>query len=466
MAGSTATGTGDGPDGGDDRAALRRSRLLLLGVVLMVYVLSPNVTTTDSYMAVPAAVSLVHSGDLDVNEFTSPALRSRYGVLVVHGRHIDRYPWAGALLFVPGVLAVDGLHALGIGPGSVALVEGNDMGPLQLATASVVTALAVLVVSVLAYGRLSGSARFRRRAALLVGLVFALGTSAWSTASRSLWQHGPSMLALGVALLLATWLEAGKRPRAVAVGLGATVAAAYALRPTNAIAMVAFTILVGLRHRRWAGFYLGGLAAGLGLFAAVNLAVYGRALPEYYSAGRISIHPAFAEALAANLVSPARGLLLFSPIALLSVAGVVVAMRRRTLGPLDVLSAGMVVAHLLVVSAQNEGWWAGHAFGPRFLCDVLPLLAYLSLPAVEVLLQPSEPSGRSLRFRVAGAAVTLAVVVSVLINGQGAVFRAATCWNVDPLNIDLDPSRVWDLERPQVVAGFLQRCPPGALATQ
>src|SRR5207247_9569316 len=33
-------------------------------------------------------------------------------------------------------------------------------------------------------------------------LVFAFGTSAWSTASRSLWQHGPSMLILAAALLV------------------------------------------------------------------------------------------------------------------------------------------------------------------------------------------------------------------------------------------------------------------------
>ena len=60
--------------------------------------------------------------------------------------------------------------------------------------------------------------------AMLVALAFAFGTSAWSTASRSLWQHGPSMLLLGLALLaqLRRWPAAAKtrtgeytsRPRA------------------------------------------------------------------------------------------------------------------------------------------------------------------------------------------------------------------------------------------------------------
>ncbi|MDQ4070285.1 MAG: hypothetical protein M3203_12575 [Actinomycetota bacterium] len=442
-----------------ERVALRRSRLLLVVVVLGVYLLSPNVTTTDSYLAMPAAVSLVHSGDLDLDEFSSPAVRRHYAFVPVDGRHMDRYPWAMALLFVPGVLAVDGLRHLGIGPGAVALVENNDMGVLQLVTASLVTALTVLVVAVLAHERLRGPARFRRRSAFLVGLVFGLGTAAWSTASRSLWQHGPSMLALAVALLLATRLESGARHRATAAWLGATLAAAYAVRPTNAIAIVAFTVFVGLRHRRRAAVYLGGLGAGLAVFVAVNVAAYGSILPEYFSTRRVALHPDYAQALAANLFSPARGLLVFSPVALLAVAGLVVAVRRRTVGPLDVVAAGISVSHLLIVSAQNEGWWAGHAFGARFLSDVLPLLAYLSLPAVGALLQPRPAPAPSLGRRLAAAAVWLAVVASVVINGQGAIFRASTCWNIDPVDIDDDPSRVWDLDRPQVLAGFLQGCP-------
>jgi hypothetical protein len=45
--------------------------------------------------------------------------------------------------------------------------------------------------------------RQRRRWAFAVAMVFAFGTAAWSTASRGLWQHGPSMLCLAVAAYLA-----------------------------------------------------------------------------------------------------------------------------------------------------------------------------------------------------------------------------------------------------------------------
>jgi hypothetical protein len=309
-------------------------------------------------------------------------------------------------------------------------------------------------VAAVAYEHLAGSARTRRRTSFAVAVVFALGTAAWSTTSRALWQHGPSMLAIAVALLAASRLQRGHRPAAMATTLGAAVGAAYALRPTNALAVAGFGLLVVSRHRDRVVPFLGGLLAVLLAFVAVNVASFGRVLPPYFAAGRISLHPDYLMALAANLVSPARGLLLFSPVVALSIAGFVLQMRRRALQPLEVVAAGCVVAQLLVVSAQNEGWWAGHAFGPRFMSDVLPLLAYLALPAVSALIGAvgvADPSGLA---RAAACAVGVVTLVSIAVNAEGAFLRASTCWNVTPVNIDRRPSRVWDLGNPQITAGY------------
>ncbi|MDQ6799065.1 MAG: hypothetical protein M3011_13795 [Actinomycetota bacterium] len=432
---------------------LSRSRLLLVAIVLALYLSSPNVTNTDAYLAVPTAVSIVHSADLDLDEFSSSVVRNHYGFSEVDGRHYDRFPWAEAVLFVPGVLILDGLAHLGVGNGAAEMVETNSMGPLQLATASLVAALAALVVAALAYDRLRVPLRARRRAAFAVALIFALGTAAWSTASRSLWQHGPSMLALGLALLAATRLEDSFRPRVMAVVLGASLGAAYALRPTNAIAIIAFTVFVGLRHRQHAIGYLCGLGAVLGVFVAVNVGTYGRVLPRYYSGSRVSVHAADLEALAANLVSPARGILVFSPIVVLSGAGVVITMRRRSLHPLDAVAAVCVVAQVMVVSAQNEGWWAGHAFGPRFLRDVLPLLAYLSSGRTGAARRDERPEGGPISQGRTGCGGDRG-------DGErrrqrrGCIPAGVHMLDVDPVDVDLDPSRVWDLRHPQVLAGI------------
>ena len=439
---------------GHSARAARRSRFWLFGIVLACYLSAPNVTNTDAYLAVPTAVSIVHSADLDLEEFESPVLKAHHGYVEFDGRHYDYFPWPGALLFVPAVVVVDALGLVGVGAGAETLVEANRMGPLQLVTASVVTALAAVVVAAVGYERLRGSPRFRRRVSAGVALVFALGTAAWSTTSRSLWQHGPSMLALALALLAAQRLESGPRSRSMAAALGAAVAGAYVLRPTNAIAVVAFGVLVVVRHRRSVGYFILGLLSVLGVFAAVNLAAYHRPLPPYFSASRISLHGDYLEALAANLVSPARGILVFSPVVVLSVVGIALQIRRGMLRPLEVVAAACVLVQLLVVSAQNEGWWAGHAFGPRFMSDVLPFLAYLAIPAVEELLAALRASPAAAAVRVAAGATVLTVALSVVINAQGAYLRSSTCWNARPVNVDFHPDRVWDLDHPQVLAGY------------
>lgn len=438
---------------GQELGRLRRSRLAMLAVVLTCYLSAPNVTNTDAYLSLPTAVSIVHSQDLDLDEFRSPQITDHYGYIALHGRHYDNFPWAVALLFVPAVLVVDVLGHLGIGGGATAMVESNSMGPVQLVTAALVSALAALVVSVVAYERLAGSQQARRRASLGVGIVFALGTAAWSTTSRALWQHGPSMLAVALALLVASRLSRRHRPL-TAAALGAAAAAGYALRPTNAIMVAAATVMVVLRHRRLFPAYLGGLAAVLGPFALVNVVSYGRILPPYFSAGRISLHPDYLTAFAANLFSPARGLVLFCPAVALTVAGVVLQLRRRHLQPVELWATVCVVAHLAVVSAQNEGWWAGHAFGPRFMSDVLPLLAYLALPALDELLAAFRVAQPSTLARAGAVATAATVVWGIAVNAEGAVLRASTCWNVAPVNVDRQPDRVWDMHDPQFLAGY------------
>ena len=419
----------------------------------------PNVTNGDSYLSFPTAVSILHDADLDVDEFRSPEVRDHYGVIRLGTAHYDRYPWPVALLLLPAVVAVDGAHQLGIGAGATGLVESDQMGLVQLVTASAVTALAVVVVYRLVLARVEDRCRARRRIAVAIALGFAFATPAWSTASRALWQHGPSMLFLALALLVAVVIEDRGPSRSEAAPtamrlFGAALAAAYVVRPSNAVAVVVFSLWVLVRYRRHVGPFVVGATAVAVPWLIVNMVSYGVLIPPYHSAGRIGLHADYAEAVAANLVSPARGVLVFSPIVLLSVAGVLVRRHRRELSGLDVAAAATVVLYLLVVSGQNEGWWAGHAFGPRFLTDTLPLLALLAIPAVAALWK-AMAGDRPSRPAQAGALVcALALVWSVVVHAQGPYLRAVNCWNVEPTNVDDDPRRVWSLRGPQFLSGY------------
>src|SRR5262249_27765673 len=164
--------------------------------------------------------------------------------------------------------------------------------------------------------------------ALLVALIFAYATSAWSTASRSLWQHGASMLALALAL---RWQAAGRRS-----GLaGASLAGAYAIRPSNAIPLAAGPVWARFDPRARLGAFLLGAGGVAMVFAAASRLIYGAWLPPYYQPAFFGTNQFFAEALAGQLVSPARGLFVYSPVLLASIAGAAIKLRQRRFGALD-----------------------------------------------------------------------------------------------------------------------------------
>jgi hypothetical protein len=436
-------------------------------VALAVYGVSPNVTNYDSYLAFPTAVSILHSGDLSLDEFDAPAITRHYGAIEREGHTYDFYPWPVALVFVPVASVVDIAGVAGVGDGSTALVESDAMGAVSLAAASAVTAAAAALVAFVAVRRSRVPVRHRNTVGLAVGLVFAFGTASWSTASRSLWQHGPSMALLAGALAVAVGiLRSADSPAAgmdrAFVALGALAGAAYAVRPTNAVVVAAFGIWCGLRGLRPLIAYVAGGVLVAVPWMFVNHATFGDVLPPYHAGGRVAFHADYGEALMANLLSPSRGLFVFAPVAIVALAGVVVAWRSRTLDSLHVLSLAVFVGYLLVVSAGREAWWAGHSIGPRFLTDPLPMLALLSVPVADRIAAGREaPEPTAPRWTIAVAGVAVAVAVSVAVNGGAAVMRSTNCWNTVPRDVNDDPGRVWSLERPQVLAGYMSALDDG-----
>ena len=70
-----------------------------------------------------------------------------------------------------------------------------------------------------------------------------------------------------------------------------------------------------------------------------------------------------------NFFSPSRGLFVFTPVFLVSLAGMVLAWRRRWCFPLSPYLAAIVVLHALVVMTI----WPGHCYGPRYFADITHL---------------------------------------------------------------------------------------------
>jgi hypothetical protein len=434
-----------------------------LFVAVWLCYLPGNMGCADSMWAIPTAVSLIEHGDRDLDEYLPVLEQRRFAFTeLVGGHRYTMYPVGASLVAMPAVVVLQPIAAAivrdapavwerilthererGCQPGkSAPLVEASSTTEHVIASA-IVAATAVIVFMI-------GSRELPSGAAAAMALVFAFATPAWSSASRLLWQHGPSMLLLSVAL----WLQVGGA-RLFWVGL--VLGLAYIVRPTNLIPLAVTAAWAVLTRPREVPAFFGGALAPLALFAWSNQIVYHAWLPPYFKPGFFKPNAYKAEALAGLLVSPNRGLLVFSPILALAAAGFAVKVYSRRATALHWSLAAIVLAHWVVLATTNAGWWGGASYGPRLFSDVIPYLVYLTLPFVAWLM-----SARGAWRAAVAAAVAPLVVISVAMHAQGALNPSAMAWNNLPVRIDFDPIRVWDWRRPQFLAGitFLPAPPP------
>lgn len=276
--------------------------------------------------------------------------------------------------------------------------------------------------------------------ALLLTGVFAFATNAWSCGTAGLLQHGPSMLCLTAGLLLFTRGYGGLA--------GFPLALSYLMRPTNQVVLLVFGLLLLIQNRKQA--YIYALCAALVIvpWLLYNLHFLHRLLPWYYSSYRG--HPSFVntpEALPGLLISPNRGLFVFSPILLLAPIGAWMRWREKQWRPLD---TAMMLSCIGVwaASATFIYWWAGFSFGPRILTDIGPFLVMGSVYPIQRLCRARWSYKAPL-----GVLVVAALAFSGFVQYRGAVdFAGSSQWNVsfrDNVNrqeawVDKNSKRVWD----------------------
>lgn len=294
---------------------------------------------------------------------------------------------------------------------------------------------------------------------IVVALGGALGTQVYSTASRALWSETWGILLLGVVIFLLVRSEIGKR-RFNPVLLASLLSWMYFVRPTFSVHIFAITVYLFIYHRRsMLSFAITG-AAWLAMFVLYSWSHFGQLLPNYYRANRLQFGT-FWEALAGNLISPSRGLLIYVP-SLFFVAFLLARYRSFLVHQRLVwLSLAIIAGHLVIISSFSH-WWGGHSFGPRFTTGLVPWFVLLCILGVHAMLKWREErvEALSLGWGVQLACGALLLLMSAFINTRGAASHATWLWNMRPLEIDQHPERLWDWSQPQFLAGILPTAQP------
>jgi hypothetical protein len=449
---SASASSSAGATSGTPSARLTAGVFVLAAVV---YIASPVHVQADSLWSIPTAISILREGNTNLDEYRETYERTPHGTIQV-GPHV--YPWyplAVSLVALPFVALMEGGARLGRllfaePPRWLLLWDAHfsaegDISVYYYARterfiASLCTALAVALFFRAARRRLE------LVPALLLTGVLAFGTGLWSTASRVLWQHGPSAAVLAWVVFLLTRERPG---RAWEFQLGLAAGLAYVLRPTNALTALGLLAYVGLRRPRGIPTFALGAAVVAVPFCAFNLSLYGALLPPYFRPEMLGgSHLHFLEALAGNLVSPSRGLFIWTPVVLLGLGSALGRLLARTLPPPETWMLAVVLLHWLSVSLLWQ-WWGGHSVGPRFFTDVSPYLFWLLVFPLQ------EAWTRARTGQPARRAVLLALgLFGVFTHGRGATQMEVHAWNDGPPAVDTAPRRVWDWGDVQFLRGL------------
>ena len=418
--------------------------IAIVTFTLIVFMISRVHQVTDSSYSMLLSQSLLDHRSFALDHYTLPPA---YQLETINGHTYYRFPPGTSVLSAPFVWV---LNRLGI---SAANADGtyNPRGETMI-EAGLAACLMALLAGIFFY---TARLLLANRWSAVVALGGALGTQVYSTASRALWSETWGIFLLGIVVFLLLSHETGKRKLNPLI-LASLLSWTFFVRPTFAVPIVAISIYLFLFHRTlFIRYALTGAAWLLG-FVFYSWFHYGQLMPDYYRADRLLFN-VFWTALAGNLVSPARGLLIYVPVVLF-VFYLLVRFRKFVSHPRLVwLSLSIVVAHLIVISGFPH-WWAGHSFGPRFTTSLVPWLVLLAILAVRAMLNWREQQTdrtHAFAWRAQLFCGGLLLFFSVFINTLGATSHATWLWNMRPRGIDEHPDRLWDWRQPQFLASFL-----------
>jgi hypothetical protein len=429
--------------GGPPRHGLRAA-LLSVGLFAVYVSNGREIGSADTIPALLQPIAMLRGDGLTLDRFAPAFPELPYSFVRRRGLLLSRYPLGAPAIAVPFTAP------------QLALLDRARPGWETTPGGAFYWARHMGKISAAAITALAGAAIYWMLCALGLGavalpatVIVALGSTLWSAASQSLWAHGPAVLSLATAVALLASQPLSRR-RLLAAG-GACALLVWCRPHVAFLAALIAAWTAWHQRRRSLWFFILPVALGAPLLA-YNLFYFDSMLGGYADLSRmvgIGSHAVrgvwgenVAESALGTLLSPNRGLFVFSPWVPLSLAllpAFAPALRRCSLAATLLWGLPVFFAQL----ALQSTWWAGWSFGPRYWTDVMPLFAIVLAFA----LAWTRDHSPGLR-----AALLAAGVVAIAIQAIGAYYYPSS-YNAAPVNIDLQHERLWSWRD-----GELARC--------
>ena len=455
------------------KRARRTALLLFVGLLAAYNINLRQVSSHDTYASRFVPISILRDGDLILDEFVPESLRQKAGddffsdyFVYVRGHFYDSHPPVGPLLALP-VYALPAWTGVPARAELVANMFSKLAASLMIAFSGVLMFYASRALLRATEATTADDSQHAERVALCAAIAYGLATSVWSTASLAMWTHTPAVLGFAAAL----WALTSGRITFAGVAAGA----ACFSRPATAPAVALIGLYLVHRAKRdggtspaaapsradvlrfSAGAALTGLTGVLYNYWLFGNAVGGAPFRTGYWVEELGTTGMFEGSLpvglAGLLISPSRGILIYSPVVLVAVYGAVKAWKSplesaRTSTQLRQSDAILLARYLsvaalviLLIYSKFIAWWGGHGFGPRYLTDAMPFIGPLFALGMWPLFL------RTSRARAGRAAAIAVLTYSIAIQAIGAF-----CWP-ESWTLNSNPPyrfRLWDWRESQI----------------
>lgn len=303
---------------------------------------------------------------------------------------------------------------------------------------------------------LSVRLKFSPATALITTFTYSFSTNLWLTSSQALWQHGATNL-VTVSIILGI-LKAnrttGNHQRTLLLCVGFFCGLLPGIRVTNILFLIAILVYATFIYRRQIIFLAFGLTS-ISLSAIWNFYYFGDWLGGYTILAQSAGIPLYEFTLKqwltsflGILISPSRGLLIFSPVVVYAIPGTYQTWKLKSNKDEKLIICLMFAALGLFLNyCFYKIWWAGGSYGPRFLTDSLPVLCYTLAYFIDS--QITQLYKQINRIGFLGLSTFFVLMILSTFPQVVGAFGTAQ-WDAAPIPADLAPSRLWDFRDSQI----------------
>lgn len=276
------------------------------------------------------------------------------------------------------------------------------------------------------------------KTAFLFALIFAFGTQTFSISSQALWQHGTAnffMIASQLFLIEALQQDSSRNKFFYVFSLISAIFSFWS-RPNFLLFLVIIYIYTYLRESRKRLLFSIISFIGVILLLGYNFYFFNSSFGGY------GVHTAtfnvdlIINNLTGLIFSPARGIIFYTPIFILSFLSIYFLKQINKLSiKLKIIFYINFIYFVLglILNSFWGGWWGGHSWGDRLLTDIA-VSAIILLYFFYINIQN----------HVLKLIFYLFIIYSVFIQSIGVCCYSSSEWDAYPKNVDFNNSRLWD----------------------